>query len=279
MSRPAGSRTLAIVGCRLFEDELVHVLVDDNDISEVFVVDDQESKDLRQKLAKKGIHVRITQVAEAEISRLERPDGFSVLVWVKPMALHQKPEKLKEDVIGTVGKLESVSDAVLLFYGLCGNAFRHVDRDTSASQVPVVILRDEKKQIVDDCIGCVLGGTDEYLAQLRKSIGTFFLTPMWAANWRELFHKVQILQDPNDVEGARYIFKCVGYKKVVKMETGLGDDAEFDERVKEFAQLFDFELGSVKCTLSVVESSYEEAKHGALGHASRSAIHPEKGLG
>jgi hypothetical protein len=257
-------RTLAIVGCRLFEDELVHVLSEDEDVRTILVVDDQESQDLRRKLSRKGAGAKIVIVKEDQIVQLMKPKGYSVLVWVKPMALHQKPEKLREDIIGTLGKLGGISDSILLFYGLCGNAFRHIERDTSASQVPIVILRDAKGQIVDDCIGCVLGGTDEYYNQLRKSVGTFFLTPMWAANWRELFHKVQILPDPNDVEGARYIFKCVGYKKVVKMETGLGEEGEFDRHVEEFSNLFDFEKGTVKCTLSVIEKSYEEAKKGAL---------------
>jgi hypothetical protein len=264
LSSSTGERTLAIVGCRLFEDELVHVLVNDKDIQEVFVVDDKESQELRRKLGRKGMRAKMTTVIESEISNAKRPEGFSILVWVKPMALHQKPEKLREDVLGTLNRLAPVSDSILLFYGLCGNAFRHIEKDTGMSQVPVVILRDAKRQIVDDCIGCVLGGTDEYFDQLRKSHGTFFLTPMWAANWRELFHKVQILPDPNDVEGARYIFKCVGYKKVVKMETGLGEDEEFDSQVEEFSKLFEFERGTVKCTLSVIESSYEEAKKGAL---------------
>ncbi len=257
-------RTLAIVGCRLFEDELVHLLNEDKDVRTILVVDDQESQDLRLKLSRKGAGAKIVLVKEDQIIQLKRPKGYSVLVWVKPMALHQKPEKLREDVVGTLGKLGEISDSILLFYGLCGNAFRHIERDINASQIPVVILRDAKGQIVDDCIGCVLGGTDEYYNQLRKSAGTFFLTPMWAANWRELFHKVQILPDPNDVEGARYIFKCVGYKKVVKMETGLGDEGEFDRHVEEFSNLFDFEKGTVKCTLSVIVKSYEEAKKGAL---------------
>jgi hypothetical protein len=256
-------RTLAIVGCRLFEDELVHVINEDKDARTILIIDDPESQDLRRKLNRKGVGSEIVLVKEEQIDRLAKPKGYSILVWVKPMALHQKPEKLKEDVVGTLSRLGGISDSILLFYGLCGNAFRHIERDTSASKVPVVILRDAKGQIVDDCIGCALGGTEEYFNQLRKSAGTFFLTPMWAANWRELFHKVQILPDPNDVEGARYIFKCVGYKKVVKMETGLGDEGEFDHHVEEFSELFDFEKGTVRCTLSVIEKSYEAAKKAA----------------
>ncbi len=259
------SRLLALIGCRLFEDEVVHVLSEDKDINSVFLVDDEQAKDLSRKLD--NTHLKTVKVKEEQLAELVAPPGFSVIVWLKPMALHQKPEKLRDEILGTLTKVSGISDSILLFYGLCGNAFRHFEKDTNSTAAPVTILRDSKGQIVDDCIGCVLGGTDEYLDQLKKSTGTFFLTPMWAANWRELFHKVQILPDSNDIEGARYIFRCVGYKKVLKMDTGLGDQEIFDNHVDEFAQLFEFEKDTIKCTLDVVETSYKEAKRMAFEQA------------
>ncbi len=256
---------MAIIGCRLFEDELVHVLSRDEDLDELFVVDDDESGDLRRKLAESEIEAKISPVAVERLPKLRRPAGFSAIVWVKPMALHQKPEKLREDVLDSIVKLGPLSDSILLFYGLCGNAFKKIDEDVLERNARVAILRDARGQIVDDCIGCALGGTEEYFDRLKKSHGTFFLTPMWAANWRELFHKVQILPDPNDVEGAKYIFQCVGYKKVLKMETGLGDQGRFEHQVAEFSGLFDFERDSIRCDPNVVETSYEDAKREALG--------------
>lgn len=255
-------KVVGLVGCRLFEDEVVHVLSQDKDMDRVIIVDDEESRDLERKLLARSMDV--VKIKADELGALSIPPGLTALVWLKPMALHQKPEKLREDILSALGKMGPMCDSVLLFYGLCGNAFRHVEKDTGASNVPVLILRDSKGQIVDDCIGCVLGGTEEYYDQLRKSSGTFFLTPMWAANWRELFHKVQILADPNDIEGAKYVFKCVGYKKVVKMDTGLGDESQFDRQIDEFASLFEFERGRVECSLEVVEQSYLVAKRAAL---------------
>ena len=45
----------------------------------------------------------------------------------------------------------------------------------------VCILKEENGEIVDDCIGAVLGGRGRYLEILKscKGVGTFFLTPMW----------------------------------------------------------------------------------------------------
>jgi hypothetical protein len=253
-------RTLGLIGCRLFEDEIVHILCHDEDVSRIFVVENEESEDIIRKLEGRGVKEKALLVKEDGLADLPHFKGLAVVLWLKPMALHHKPEKLNEEIRATISKLEPICGSVLLFYGLCGNAFKHIEKDSQVYCVPVNILKDSKGQIVDDCIGTILGGTDEYYELLKRSSGTFFLTPMWAANWRELFHKVQILPDPNDIEGARYIFKCVGYKKVYKMDTGLGDPERFDREIDEFAQLFNFEKGEVPCTLEVVERSYQLAK-------------------
>ncbi len=254
------SHMLGIIGCRLFEDEIAHVISKDSELQRIWVVNNEESVDLVRKLDAAGANEKTIVVMEDEIPFLPTPEALSIIIWLKPMALHSKPEKLNEEVNSTISKLEARCGSVLLFYGLCGNAFKHLDKDAKSHDVPIVILKDNEDRIVDDCIGTALGGTEEYYQLLKKSSGTFFLTPMWASNWRELFHKVQILPDPNDVEGARYIFQCVGYKRVYKMDTGLGDSDKFDREIEEFARLFDFEKGRVACTLNVVERSYQKAK-------------------
>lgn len=264
MASAAKDKMLGLIGCRLFEDEIAYVLSKDEQVARIWVVKNEESEDLMLKLERAGVKRKARLVEEEKLPDLPQPKALTVIVWLKPMALHSKPEKLNEEVHATITKLEARCGSVLLFYGLCGNAFKHLERDAKSHDVPIVILKDQGDQIVDDCIGTALGGTEEYYQLLKKSSGTFFLTPMWAANWRELFHKVQILPDPNDVEGARYIFQCVGYKRVYKMDTGLGDQEKFDREIDEFARLFEFEKGSVPCTLSVVERSYQMAKD-ALG--------------
>jgi len=49
-----------------------------------------------------------------------------------------------------------------------------------------VVSKEEDGEIVDDCIGAVLGGRGQYLTALKncRGVGTFFLTPIWAVNWR-----------------------------------------------------------------------------------------------
>ena len=254
------SRTLGIIGCQLFEDELVHLIGRDTDIKMLMVINSEDAQDLIRKLEIDPPGCPVKVIEEGEIPSFPEPEGFSLLLWIKPMALHSKPEKLKQEVIDCISKLEARCGAVLLLYGLCGNAFRKFDVLMERFSVPVVILRDGKGEILDDCIGTVLGGTEEYYQMLKRSSGTFFLTPMWAEHWRMLFHKVQILPDPEDIEGARYIFQNVGYKKVMKLDTGLGDQERFERNIDEFASIFDFVREDFNCTLRVVEETYDRAK-------------------
>jgi hypothetical protein len=252
--------TLGIIGCRMFEDEIAYIISKDSGISRIYIVDNDDSSDLVNKLTSMSLKGTISTIDEKEMSSASAPGALSVLIWIKPMALHSSPDKLREDILGSLKKMENACGSILLFYGLCGNAFKHITKDTAECKVPVIILKDVGDKIVDDCIGTVLGGTEEYYQQLKKSSGTFFLTPMWASNWRELFHKVQILPDSSDIEGARYIFQAVGYKKVCKLDTKLGDQERFENEIDEFAGLFDFEKGSVPCTMEVVDVSYQRSK-------------------
>lgn len=255
---PAGM--MGIIGCKLFEDELAYLFSRDEGLEHLLIVENEESKGLLRKLMVKEHRFTIDTIDEGSIPSLDVPGGFSIFLWIKPMALHQKPEKLREDIADSIRMVQDRCGVILLFYGLCGNAFKRMDTMTEDISVPVIILRDHRGEVIDDCIGAVLGGTTEYYEQLKKSSGTFFLTPMWAENWRELFHKVQILTDPNDIVGAKYVFDCVGYKNVIKLDTGLGNKEKFDQQIDEFATLFGFKKSVVNCTLKVVEASYDEAR-------------------
>ncbi len=255
--------TLGMVGCEIMEDEMVDVLSRDGDIDTILVIDDgkggKESEGFIEKMPRHSPAVDMRVVKPDEIPHIVT-DGYTVIVWMKPMALHQKPEKLHDDVADTLRLLRERCDIVLLFYGLCGNAFKKVKELEDQTQVPLLILRDSQGQVVDDCIGAVLGGTDEYLKQLKEYKGAFFLTPMWGSNWREMLHKVQIMPSEEDIEGARYVFDAVGYDKVVKIDTGLGDEKEFEEKVDEFARIFDFDRKQLRGDLSLVHQTYEKAK-------------------
>lgn len=252
---------LGIVGCMLLEDEIIHVLSNDKSIEGISIIDCPESSSIQSKLINQFPESMISLIGKEDLDSLAPLDGFSVLIWMKPMALHENPERLKKEVIETVMMLDEHCDSILLFYGLCGNAFRKIEEVSNETCSPIIILRDDDDQVVDDCIGAVVGGTQAYLNLLKKYPGVMYMTPMWASCWKEMIVKTGIAPDTSDIECLRTIFQMVGYRKVLKLKTGLGDEKDFEDRVNEFASLFDFEKEEMDaCTLDIIERSWTRAK-------------------
>lgn len=251
---------LGIVGCHVFEDEIAHVVYNDLEVSNVFVIDNDESKGLIAKLRLLDPEKRIIRMAEEWLETAPVPNERSIIIWVKPISLHQSPVKLRDEVTSTIYRMRRLCRSILLFYGICGNAFRSIEDIAKKAKTSVTILRDGNDHIVDDCIGTVIGGTEEYLEQLRSSNLAFYFSPMWAANWRKFFNEFQILRDPDDMEQAQIIFENMGYDRVLKLDTGLGNRRFFDSNVKEFSDKFSLDTGTIDCTLRVVQSSYKKAR-------------------
>lgn len=118
---------------------------------------------------------------------------------------------------------------------------------------------------MDDCIAAVLGGTDGYLRLLNRYPGVFYLTPAWAENWRALMTKMEITRgiDADDLSMVKWMFDLARYKLALKIQTGLGDQSEFDAGVNEFVKVFGFERGELereRVTLESVDRSYAKAE-------------------
>jgi hypothetical protein len=141
-----------------------------------------------------------------------------------------------------------------------------IEEDFKGLDCKICILREENGEIVDDCIGAVLGGWGRYLEVLKscKGAGTFFLTPMWAANWREMLRTAGLSKDPNDIRMSKFIFDYAGYRRVARINTGLSYEKDFDACVREFSSLFDFEIIELEGTTRLVESCYMKTKLSVL---------------
>lgn len=267
----AGVKCIGIVACKMFEDELVEVLSHDKSMTNIYAIKNEELDGFFNKMREKVSRVNLRAISTSDIEYLDL-DPSSAVVWLKPMALHHKPEKLREDVIETLSVMKKKCNVVLLFYGLCGNALKRIDELKMKTGCEIEIIRDGKGEIVDDCIGAVIGGSDEYLKCLRENKGSFFLTPMWASNWREMLHKVQIMSTPDDIEGARIVFQSVGYNKVIKLDTGLGNENEFEKNVRDFANTFGFQRDELKGDLSIIFESYVRARSLVVSENQRNPV-------
>ena len=201
-----------------------------------------------------------------EIPEKQEEKGLTLNIYMLELALHAIPENLKRTVYSKVEAMAPRSDGILLFYGLCGNVLGKIEEDFKALDCKVCILKEENGEIVDDCIGAVLGGRGQYLKALKscRGVGTFFLTPMWAVNWREMIRTAGLSQNPDDIKMSKFVFDYAGYKRVARINTGLAYEKDFEACVREFSRLFEFEITDLEGTMKLVENCYAKTKTSVL---------------
>jgi hypothetical protein len=255
---------LGIIGCPILEDEIVYAVSRDKSIRKVIIVRTEDSSNLIRKMGALEGHPPVELIGPEDLATVEERE-FTLLVLMKPMALHEDPKVLREEVAKTIAEVAGVCRSILLFYGLCGNAFKDVAPLIEETKRPITVLSDQEGRPVDDCIAAVLGGTDGYLRLLKRYPGVFYLTPAWAENWRDLMGKMEITRgvDKDDLSTIKWMFDLAGYKLALKIPTGLGNQDLFDRRVDEFIKVFNFERGELErehVSLDCVDRSYDRAK-------------------
>ena len=251
---------LSFIACRMFEDEIVHIIENDSSINSLLIVGNEDCGGLKDKLDNAGSDY--TLVSEDDIPGHLKDEEYTMIVEMLELALHATPEHLKEVVYGKAREMSEYSDGILLFYGLCGNVLGKVDTDLADLPCPVRILKEDNGDVIDDCIGAVLGGRAAYLEKLKSfhGIGTFFMTPMWAAHWREMVVSAGMTPDPDDIKLSKFVFDYAGYKNVAKMDTGLHYEKQFEPMVEEFARLFEFNIIDMEASPDLMVSCYKQLK-------------------
>jgi len=241
---------MGILACKMLQDEIVYLIQNDSDISDVVIVENGEHEEFVQKLDEMGIRCRFIS-SVTDLPDLNRNDGIcfadpsiTLIVWQLDLGLHEMPKLLKKRVYAELPRFIPKTDAVLLFYGLCGNVLADVERDFKDERCPVVILRDSDGVIIDDCIGGALGGRAEYAKVLKsfKGVGTFILTPMYstyvATDFFGFGQQASGFTDEQMYEMNKYMFEASGYKQAANLETGLHYTKNVEENIQAFADKY-----------------------------------------
>ncbi len=251
---------ISIIGCRMFEDEIMHLIENDPEIEKIVLIENEDCEGIRKKMLEAGIRHETAPVGK--LPGKHEASGFTLNIFMLELALHAIPENLKKTVYSKVQTMVPYSEGILLFYGLCGNVLGKIEHDLQSQDCKILILKEQDGEIVDDCIGAALGGRKQYLSALKncKGVGTFFLTPMWAANWREMIRTAGLSQNPDDIEMSKFVFDYAGYKRAARINTGLKYEKTFEANIEEFARLFDFELIDLEGTTGLVENCYMQIK-------------------
>lgn len=258
--------TMAIIACKIMQDEIVWILEKDPEIDEIIVVDNDNIEEFVEKIGKVNIHYSILPLRNIPpVSN--KSTKYTVIIHLMELGLHRNPKELKKNVYKTVEILAPFSSGILLFYGLCGNVLGNIEKDFDANSLPcpVHILKDDKNRIVDDCIGATVGGVDNYLRILKSvsDAGTYLFTPMYSKGWRELLDiNNKLFGNPEKaLQMLKKTHEMVGYKRVAKINTGLSYTENFDDAIKEFAEIFDFEILEFNvCNQKIFECCYHQLK-------------------
>lgn len=253
---------LGIIGCRIFEDEITHVLANDPYIDRIYIIENEENKGLLHKLEAEGCKPVILPFYKIKAD-LRCSNKFSVIVQLQGMGLHVDPARLKNETYTNVDIMSRLVDGILLFYGSCGQALSRIQRNFAHTRCPIKSLQDrdtdESIKPVEDCIAAALGGNSHYREILKSHSDTFFLTPMWAVNWKTAFRVGDKLL--LGFEFSPEYLRELGYRKVARINTKLSYESDFEKRVEEFAHDFGFEVIELEGNTEVAQKSYNHMRN------------------
>lgn len=152
-------------------------------------------------------------------------------------AIHVYPRKLKETIKERIDSLKGKVDVIFLGYGYC-QSLKGIEEEVD---VPVILPQ------VDDCIALLLT-PERYAEEIKKEVGTWFMTPGWTEIGFEMICKdlrleriIKLGKDP--LEMARRLF--THYRRGLYIDTGVGDDADSLAKAEDFCR--DFRLTMEKC--------------------------------
>ncbi len=278
---------LSIIACGMLEDELVHVLSKDSGLKQLIVVEDRGNLEFLRKLKSKnctpwtayldrvpmllkdgdslnsGAHMKFLSLLPLykkirEKRELIEKKKVTVVVNLLRLDLHSDLEQLKAKVYENIREMASFSDNILVFYGSCGHTFGKLGEDFAGLGCPLSFLKDKDGEMIEDCISLALGGNEAYAGCMLefRSMGTIYLTPMWASSWKRLENESEGREFNN-----RYLKNSL-YCLAAKIDTGLANNSKFDENVKEFARKYDMKITDLKGSMEIAEQSYLAARNG-----------------
>ena len=244
---------LGVLTCEILELEFAMLLAADKEVSTVTVVEGEHSANLITALESIR-NDNLKQIPNFEAFYPQDGSSLEVLVGVLELALHNRRQTLQQGLIEAAGAMGPRVDALMLGYGLCGNALQKPEELLSDAGVPIFIPMDEDHP-VDDCIGLVIGGRKRYYEEQCREAGTFFMIPGWTYHWKRMFE-----QEFGNLshEMAKRLFK--NYKRSLLISTPIMSLEDMQENSKAFNELFGLRTDVCKGTLSILQETWDAAK-------------------
>jgi hypothetical protein len=252
--------TLGVVTCQVLELEFAHLMSTDPQVAQIRIIADEFSQELIRTLQKdrsKPVH-RMTAEGGPETADV---DGLDVLVRVMKVGLHANIPILTREVTGAVRHMAPLVDCILLGYGLCGNALKNPELLFADIPVPV-ILPMEIGHPVDDCVGLIIGGRENYYAEQCRCAGTFFMNAGFSRHWKEIlsFDIPRHLLPKKDKLIKRMM---ASYQRSLLLPTVVLGEGQLMENTVEFNQTHGLRVETRPGSLALLERAWQSAKRAA----------------
>jgi hypothetical protein len=250
---------LGILTCEILELEVAHILGADSEVTQVVVVENAHSARLIAALEAQG-QPPVQRIPHLHSFQPAPVEPLTVVIRVLEFALHRKREVLQRALIQAARELRPYVDALLLGYGLCGNALENPQELLDVT-VPVFIPMDEGHP-VDDCVGLLIGGRTCYYAEQCQTPGTFFMIPGWTHHWPRIFGAEFCGADPAT---ARRLF--AHYERALLVLTPVLSREAMLHNTAEFVRLFGVRIEVREGTVTSLHKAWESAKAGVKAAA------------
>jgi hypothetical protein len=244
---------LGILTCEILELEFAELVGNDPELVRITVLEDERSARLLEFLETMGVK-RVHRISDLKAFIPDSQNRLEVLVQVLELALHNRRKTLQQGLIEAACQLGPHVDALLLGYGLCGNALENPDKLLSGAGVPIFVPMDEDHP-VDDCVGLIIGGRECYYEEQCKIAGTFFMIPGWTYHWRRM---VEQEFGSKDLNMLKRLFK--DYERSLVIPTPMMSEVEMKSNTAAFNKLFDLRSEVRQGTLKILYSAWDSAK-------------------
>lgn len=264
---------VGIITCAILELEFAHLLAMDSDIARVTVLEDARSLGLIEALASGGCR-NLRRIPHVSSFQPEPAAPLEVLVRVLEIGLHRNRKRLQQTLKRAVREMAGHIDAVLLGYGLCGNALEN-PRELLDIDKPIFVPMDNGHP-VDDCVGLLIGGRERYVAEQCKVPGTVFVIPGFANHVHEI-----VREDPQDTEHRGLKRMYDRYERSLLVVTSIMQEEEMRRNMAEFTTLLGLYSQTCQGTLTLLDTAWQ-AVRGYLktrAAAQRGRLSTETGTG
>jgi hypothetical protein len=244
---------LGIIMCQSLELEFANILANDPDVSTVYVLKDKHSIGFSEAVeaSRRGL-----TKSKDYIGKVFPPEEeFNVVVQCMRVGLHSVIAHLREGVKGAAMEMGPFVDAILLGYGLCGNALGNPRELLANLHVPLFIPMDEDHP-VDDCVGLLIGGRENYYEEQCKCAGTMFWTPGFARHWKEIFREGESRGYEPDM--LKRLMR--DYERVLLIPSPVMEEEELMKSAEEFAERFGLRTETGSGSLEILQRTWLQVK-------------------